>query len=320
MGQVRAQRAALAVDLCGLALPNPVGLAAGFDKNAAALAGLSRAGFGFLECGTVTPKPQAGNPRPRLFRLAEDRAVINRMGFNNEGLDAFVDRLRARPAGVIIGANVGANKDSDDRIGDYVDGLTRCWPLADYITINISSPNTPGLRGLQDKGALEELLIRIGLARRDVSARFSEKPVFVKVAPDLDDQAVEDIAALAIAQSIDALIVSNTTIARPDDLKSPQRGETGGLSGAPLFSPSTRVLRQFAIAVGGRLKLIGAGGVCDGATALAKIKAGATAVQLYSALALEGPGLLGRILDELEDRLKAEGFSGIGEAVGADLR
>jgi dihydroorotate dehydrogenase len=313
---VRAASPRLKTVLCGLTLPNPVGLAAGFDKNARALSGLSRMGFGFIEAGTVTPKPQAGNPKPRLFRLADDGAVINRMGFNNAGLDAFVARLRTRPPGMIVGANVGANKDSADRGGDYVAGLVRVWPHADYVTINISSPNTPGLRGLQDKGALTDLLARIQAARAGLAGA---KPVFLKVAPDLDDQAVEDVAEIAIAHGMDALIVSNTTIARPDSLWSAHKGEAGGLSGAPLFAPSTQILRQFARAARGRLALIGVGGVRDGATALAKIKAGASAVQLYSALALEGPHRIAAIQADLDARLAAEGFASVRDAVGVEV-
>lgn len=308
----------LRTTVCGLSLSNPVGLAAGFDKNAEAVAGLSRMGFGFIECGTVTPKPQIGNPKPRLFRLVEDGAVINRMGFNNDGLDAFVDRLsRPRTRGSIVGANIGANKDTIDRIADYETGLARVWAAADYVTINISSPNTPGLRGLQDKGALMELLARVA-ARR--AALAPARPVFLKVAPDLDEQAVVDITELALAHHIDALIVSNTTIARPASLTSAHKGEAGGLSGAPLFAPSTQILRQFAHAARGRIALIGVGGVRDGATALAKIKAGASAVQLYSALALEGPDLIGRILADLDARLASEGFSTVADAVGVDVR
>jgi dihydroorotate dehydrogenase len=275
------------------------------------------AGFGFVECGTVTPLPQAGNPKPRLFRLKEDHAVINRMGFNNEGLEAFAARLaRPRRPG-IVGANVGANKESKDRIGDYVTGLQRVWPYASYVTINISSPNTPGLRGLQERGALEDLLGRVAEARAVATAAQGTRPVFLKVAPDLDDAAIADIAELAIAAKIDVLIVSNTTIERPASLQSAFKGEAGGLSGRPLFEKSTQVLRLFARAANGRIGLIGAGGVEDGATALVKLKAGASAVQLYSALAYEGPALVRQIAADLAARLKAEGFAKLSDAVGA---
>ncbi|MGE0829249.1 MAG: quinone-dependent dihydroorotate dehydrogenase [Hyphomonadaceae bacterium] len=307
--------------IAGLDLPNPLGLAAGFDKDARAPDAMLAAGFGFVECGTVTPLPQAGNPRPRLFRLAADRAVINRMGFNNEGLEAFTRRLKARAKRKgVIGANVGANKESADRIGDYVIGMEAAWPHVSYVTANVSSPNTPGLRGLQAAAALEELLGRLREARAALAAAHGARPLFLKVAPDLDEQAVEDIANLAIAYGLDGLIVSNTTIARPATLKSRHRGEQGGLSGRPLFHPSTEILRLFARALSGRIALIGAGGVSSGAEALAKIKAGASAVQLYSALALEGPGLVGRLLRNLAARLEGEGFASVADAVGADLR
>jgi dihydroorotate dehydrogenase len=304
--------------LAGLDLPNPIGLAAGFDKDAAAPDALLDAGFGFVECGTVTPRPQAGNPRPRLFRLSEDRAVINRMGFNNAGLDAFAARLALRKPRGIVGANVGANKDSQDRTGDYVIGIERVWPHASYVTINISSPNTPGLRGLQERGALEELLVRAGEARRRATAQYGARPVFLKVAPDLDDAAITDISELVIAAGIDALIVSNTTIERPASLRSAARAEMGGLSGKPLFAKSTRVLGAFHAALAGRVALVGAGGVDSGAAALAKIKAGASAVQLYTALAFAGPGLIARIARDLAAALRAEGFSSVAEAVGKE--
>lgn len=311
----------LRTQIAGLDLPNPLGLAAGFDKNARAPGAMLRAGFGFVECGTVTPRPQEGNPKPRLFRLVPDRAVINRMGFNNEGLDAFVKRLEARAGKPgVVGANVGANKDSETREADYVVGLQRVWAAASYVTVNISSPNTPGLRGLQDKDKLEALLGQLTEARAELSRAHGPRPLFLKVAPDLDDAAIGDIADLAFVYALDALIVSNTTIARPHSLKSRWRAEAGGLSGKPLFAPSTDVLRQFARALQGRVALIGAGGVFSGAEALAKIKAGASAVQLYSALALMGPGLVGKILRNLAARLEGEGFRSVADAVGADLR
>jgi dihydroorotate dehydrogenase len=304
----------LATSVAGIALPNAVGLAPGFDKDAEVFAPMLRAGFGFVECGTVTPRPQSGNPRPRLFRLSEDRAVINRMGFNNRGLEAFTSRLTRRGPGV-IGANIGANKDSEDRIGDYVTGLTRLWGLASYFTVNISSPNTPGLRALQTKAALEELLGRLAEAR-DALPTSGRVPVFLKVAPDLEAGEVETIVEASIAGGLAGIMVSNTTVARPP-LASRDRDETGGLSGAPLTALSTRVLAEFADAAAGRLALVGVGGIGSGADAYAKIRAGACAVQLYSALVFEGPGLVDRIKRDLAARLRAEGFASLGAAVGA---
>lgn len=305
----------LAGKIGGLSLPNVIGLAPGFDKNAEVFAPMLRAGFGFVECGTVTPLAQVGNPRPRLFRLSADQAVINRMGFNNDGLDAFAANLASRGAGV-VGANIGANKDSEDRIADYVTGLTRLWGLADYFTINISSPNTPGLRALQTSAALEDLLGRLAEARErlPVSGRV---PMFLKVAPDLEAGEVEAISDVAAAARLEAVIVSNTTVSRPDSLRSPLAGETGGLSGAPLMSLSTRMLRDFHDAATGRFALIGAGGVASGADAYAKIRAGAGAVQLYSALVYGGPGLVTAIKRDLAARLRADGFTSVGQAVGA---
>ena len=285
----------------GLTLANPVGLAAGFDKNAEAFAAMLRFGFGFVECGTVTPRAQAGNPKPRLFRLPEDGAVINRMGFNNAGLDGFARRLAARdPAAGLVGANVGANKDSADRIADYVTGMRAVWRHADYVTLNISSPNTPGLRGLQDKGALEDLLGRCGEAGQALEAEIGRRPVFLKVAPDIDDTAITEIAAAArAAPYLHGLIATNTTIARPDTLKNRHASEAGGLSGAPLMARSTEVLSGFASELGGALDLIGVGGIASAADVRAKLDAGAQAVQLYSALALKGPALIGEILSDL---------------------
>jgi len=307
--------------LAGLDLPNPIGMAAGFDKDCEVPDALLAAGFGFVECGTVTPLPQEGNPRPRIFRLSEDRAVINRLGFNNKGLDAFADRLAAR-AGQrgVVGANVGANKDSGDRATDYVRGMGRVWPHAAYVTANISSPNTPGLRGLQEKGALEDLLARMNEARAMLSAAHGRRPLFLKIAPDLDDMAIRDIAELALKYELDALIVSNTTLQRPPHLTSDNFEEAGGLSGQPLFQISTQVLRLFAQALNGRLPLIGVGGVESGLTALAKLKAGASAVQLYSALVYQGPGLVARLLEELDGLLAAEGVDSLKEIVGAEMR
>jgi dihydroorotate dehydrogenase len=308
----------LATVIAGLSLPNPVGLAAGFDKDAEAAGAMLRAGFGFVECGTTTPRPQPGNPRPRLFRLTEDRAVINRMGFNNRGLEHFAAALAARPRVGVVGANVGANKDSADRTADYLQGLRRLWPLADYFTLNVSSPNTPGLRDLQAREALTDLLGAVREARAGLTAGSAgERPVFLKVAPDLAEEEAADIVEAAVTFGLDGLIVSNTTIARPTSLRSADRGETGGLSGAPLFGPSTRMLRLFHQLAAGRIALIGVGGIASAADAYAKIRAGAAVVQFYSALVYEGPGLVERINRGLAERLRADGFRSLGEAVGA---
>ena len=304
----------LAVQLAGLDLPNCIGLAAGFDKDAEAPAAMLAAGFGFVECGAVTPLPQDGNPRPRLFRLSADRGVINRMGFNNRGLDAFAERLRTRRRNGVVGVNVGANKDSEDRIGDYVTVLRRLWTDADYFTVNVSSPNTPGLRSLQSAQALDDLLGRIAAARTGLPGA---RPIFLKVAPDVEDRDVEAITEAAVRHGLAGLIVGNTTLSRPASLRSPHRRQAGGLSGAPLRDLSTAVLRRFAEAAAGRLVLIGAGGVASGADAYAKIRAGAAAVQLYSALVYAGPGLVVRIQADLAARLAADGFASVAEAVGA---
>ncbi len=303
----------LAVAAFGLSFPSPVGLAAGFDKNAQVPAPMARFGFGFVECGTVTPRPQSGNPRPRLFRLAQDRAVINRMGFNNDGMDAAAANLARRKRTGIVGINIGANKDSTDRIADYRTAFARLAPLADYVTVNVSSPNTPGLRGLQNRDELTALLSSLTDARAKQSLRI---PLLLKIAPDLDDNALDDIAAVLGTAGIEGLIVSNTTIARPPSLKSPAAKEQGGLSGAPLFEPSTRILREMRRRTA--LTLIGVGGIASGADAYAKIRAGATLVQLYSALAYEGPDLVTRIKRDLLVCLERDGFTKIGDAVGAD--
>lgn len=309
-----AEDPALAIDLAGLRLPNPVGLAAGFDKDAEVPGPMLAAGFGFVECGTVTPRPQAGNPQPRLFRLAEDKGVINRMGFNNHGLERFAANLGRRRGGGVVGANIGANKDAEDRIGDYVTGLSRLWGLADYFTVNVSSPNTPGLRALQTGAALTELLGRLGEAR---AALAGHAPVFLKVAPDLGSGEIEAIAEAVAASGFEGIIVSNTTLSRPDTLASGRRGEAGGLSGAPLMALSTRVLADFHAAASGRFRLIGVGGIGSGADAYAKIRAGASAVQLYSALVFHGPGLVTAIRRDLKARLAADGFASLAQAVGA---
>jgi len=297
----RDPRLAVELPVSGLRLHNPIGLAAGFDKNAEAFSAMLRHGFGFVEAGTVTPLPQEGNPKPRLFRLTEDRAVINRMGFNNQGLEPFVKRLYARDrSGGIVGANVGANKTSEDRTGDYMTGMNAVWPQADYVTLNISSPNTPGLRGLQDRDALEELLRRAAEAGQALEATHGPRAVFLKVAPDLDVTAIAEICEVALRSgALTGLIVSNTTLKRPDTLTSPHRDETGGLSGAPLMQASTEVVGLFAQHLKGELDLIGAGGVASADDVRAKLAAGAQAVQLYSALVYEGVELVSRICIDL---------------------
>jgi dihydroorotate dehydrogenase len=303
----------LATELAGLRLPNPVGLAAGFDKDAEVAGAMLAAGFGFVECGTVTPLAQSGNPRPRLFRLSEDLAVINRMGFNNRGLDAFAANLARRPRTGVVGANIGANKDATDRIGDYVTGLKRLWGLADYFTVNVSSPNTPGLRALQSGDALAELLGRLAEARDGLAGR---APVFLKVAPDLTSDEIEAIADGVAASGFDGVVVSNTTLTRPR-LASRFRDEAGGLSGAPLAALAGQTLAEFHAAACGRFALIGAGGIGSGAEAYARIRAGANAVQLYSALVFAGPALVTAIRRDLARRLTADGFATVAAAVGA---
>lgn len=306
--------ALLRQDLAGLDFPNPVGLAPGYDKNAEVPLEILRLGFGFTEVGTLTPLPQAGNPRPRLFRLAEDMAVINRMGFNNAGQAEAVSRLknltRDKHSGP-IGINIGANKDSEDRVADYVTGVRNMEPYADYLTINISSPNTPGLRALQDKRALDDLLARA------IAARTGTTPVFLKVAPDLEPADIDDIVEVSMARGIAALIVSNTTITRPP-LKSPHAKESGGLSGAPLRDLALQRVVDFRKASGGKLPLIGVGGISSAKDAYARIRAGASLVQVYSALVYEGPGLARRINKGLARLLERDGFSSIADAVGAD--
>ncbi|MFZ5618012.1 MAG: quinone-dependent dihydroorotate dehydrogenase [Pseudomonadota bacterium] len=304
----------LAIRVAGIDFPNPVGLAAGFDKNAEVPDAMLRLGFGFVEVGAATPRPQPGNERPRVFRLTEDEAVINRYGFNNEGLEKIAARLARRRRKGVVGVNLGANKDSEDRVEDFVTGVRCLEGLVDFYTVNISSPNTPGLRALQDKAALDELLAR-AIAARDALA--VKAPVFLKVAPDLADADKADIAAAIIERGIDALIVSNTTIARPSSLKSPHASEKGGLSGRPLFAPSTALLAEFHQSLQGRVPLIGVGGVFSADDAYAKIRAGAVLIQLYTALIYKGPALVAEIVEGLPKRLKGEGFSSLAEAVGA---
>jgi dihydroorotate dehydrogenase len=300
----------LATTVAGLTFPSPVGLAAGFDKDAEVPDAMLGLGFGSVEIGTLTPLPQVGNPKPRLFRLAQDEAVINRMGFNNQGQPAAHARLAARQRTGMVGVNIGANKDASDRIADYAAGVRTMGDVADYLTINISSPNTPGLRELQDAGALGELLSAVRAARAP-----NGPPVFLKVAPDLQPSDIEDITRAAIDHGIDALIVANTTIGRPP-LRSPQAGEAGGLSGAPLKLLALERLRDFRRATGGQLPLIAAGGIASADDAYDRIRAGASLVQLYSALVYHGPGLARLITTGLVNRLDRDGFATLGDAIG----
>ncbi len=318
---LRGDDPALATQVMGLSFGNPLGLAAGFDKDAQVPLAMLRLGLGHVEVGTVTPLPQPGNPRPRIFRLAQDEAVINRFGFNNSGLPVAKARLSGLPrAGGIIGANIGANKDAPDPLSDYEVGLQVLYPHADYFTANISSPNTPGLRDLQARENLEQLLTRLGRVREGfVAGGSSYKPLVLKIAPDLETKALEDIAEVVLASGIDGIIVSNTTIARPDTLHGSHIAEMGGLSGVPLFEPSTEVLRQMRRLTKGKIALIGAGGVHDGVTAYAKIRAGASLVQFYTAMIYHGPALIRHIKDELTELLKADGFATVADAVGADV-
>ncbi len=300
----------------GLAFPSPIGLAAGFDKDARVWRQMLGLGFGFVEVGTLTPRPQAGNPRPRIFRLPEDEAVINRLGFNNGGLESALPRLAREGR---LGVNVGANKDSPDRIADYAAGVRAVAGKAAWITLNISSPNTPGLRGLQGE-ALPELLAAAAEARDEAgSSGKAGPPLFLKVAPDLDDAQIDAISEACLASRIAGLIVSNTTLARPATLASAAAAEAGGLSGQPLFLPSTAILMRFARRLGGRMPLIGAGGIATAEQAYAKIRAGASAVQLYTALVYHGPRLPARIAADLSILLRRDGFSSVSEAVGVDL-
>ncbi len=310
----------LATNLWGLDFANPVGLAAGFDKNAEVPCAMLAQGFGFVETGTVTPRPQKGNPKPRLFRLTKDQAVINRMGFNNLGLEVYSKNLVRRgklgKCG-IVGANIGANKDSEDPIVDYVTCLTRLLGKASYFTINISSPNTPGLRALQGKAALDDLLSRL-IAVREAAELDIKPPLLVKIAPDLDGDERKDIAETVMKHGIDGLIISNTTIGLRDQLKSQHANESGGLSGAPLLDMSTEVLSDIYRLTGGKIPLVGVGGIQSGADAYRKIRAGASLVQLYSALVFNGPSLICKIKIELAAALKKDGFASVQDAVGCD--
>ena len=327
-GTAGADPPSLAIEALGRRFANPIGLAAGFDKNAVAIAPLLRLGFGFVETGTVTPRPQAGNPRPRLFRLDADRAVINRMGFNNAGLAAYRARLAARRAGPlvvgggvagggavgrgVVGANVGINKEGADPERDYPALIAAVAPCADYAVINVSSPNTPGLRDLQGEAQLRAILRAVMRAVPD------RPPLLVKIAPDLAPDALAAIVETCVAEGVEGLIVSNTTLARPAGLRSPHAAEAGGLSGAPLFRLSTAVLARVSLLARGRLALIGAGGVASGHDALEKIRAGASLVQLYTGFALEGPALIPRLKRELAEALAAAGFASVRTAVGSD--
>ncbi|MBT8454797.1 MAG: quinone-dependent dihydroorotate dehydrogenase [Rhodobacteraceae bacterium] len=304
----------LETELADLTLPNPVGLAAGFDKNADALPALMRAGFGFLEVGAATPRAQPGNPRPRLFRLSEDAAAINRFGFNNNGADAMARRLAARPKGIPVGLNLGANKDSEDRAADFAEVVRICGAQADFVTVNVSSPNTEKLRDLQGKAALTALLEGVLAARATLD---KPVPVFLKIAPDLTENELVDISEVAMSVAVDGIIATNTTLAR-EGLKSAHANEAGGLSGAPLFERSTRVLAQLSAMTGRAMPLIGVGGVDSAEAAYAKIKAGARAVQLYTAMVYQGISLAADIARGLDRLLEQDGFSNVSETVATD--
>jgi len=308
----------LEVKLWRQRIPNPIGLAAGFDKDAEVPDALLAFGFGFVEAGTITPLPQRGNPKPRLFRLPEDRAVINRLGFNSAGVAAAARRLTLRRnRSGIVGANIGKNRDTLDDIGDYVEGVRVLAPLVDYLAVNVSSPNTPGLRDLQRKSAVTRLIAKLIDARARAVPR-DPPPLLLKIAPDLDPEQRVDLAEAALASGIDGLIVSNTTVARPASLVSTAAHEPGGLSGAPLFEPSTALLAEMYRLTSGKLPIIGVGGIASGADAYKKIRAGASLVQLYTALVYRGPGLVARIKLELAALLARDGFTSIGAAIGAD--
>lgn len=305
----------LATSLAGLTLANPVGLAAGYDKNAVALAPLMRSGFGFLEVGAATPRPQIGNPKPRLYRLTEDRAAINRFGFNNEGAPSICARLAMRPKSrVPVGLNLGANKDSDDRAADFAAVLAACGPHIDFATVNVSSPNTEKLRDLQGRAALTSLLAGVMETRADLARQI---PIFLKIAPDLTDNDLGEIAEVALASGIAGIIATNTTLAR-DGLKSADWAQTGGLSGAPLFERSTRVLAKLSRLTGGKLPLIGVGGISTADHAYQKIRAGASAVQLYTSMVYQGLSVAEKVARGLDAALEKGGFASVAEAVGTD--
>lgn len=303
----------LKTTLAGMQLPNPIGLAAGFDKNAEALTPLSQSGFGFIEVGAATPRPQLGNPRPRLFRLTEDRAAINRFGFNNEGMEQIGQRLSQRPKDAVIGLNLGANKDSEDRASDFARVLAHCGAHLDFATVNVSSPNTEKLRDLQGKAALAALLSGVIDTRNKLDRKV---PIFLKIAPDLNADELQDIAAVVLETGVDAVITTNTTLSR-DGLQSTHKGEAGGLSGAPLFKKSTRVLAQLSQLLDGQVPLIGVGGISTAAQAYAKICAGASAVQLYTAMVYHGISLAGDVARGLDELLAQDGFDTVAQAVGS---
>lgn len=312
----RAEDSRLAVEALGFRFPNPIGLAAGFDKDARVPDAMLQLGFGFVECGTITPRPQTGNPRPRLFRLVEDDAIVNRMGFNNAGADSAAARLRSRPRNGVLGINIGANKDTVDRISDYRSAFATLAPFADYVAVNVSSPNTPGLRNLQTRDELSRLLETLTSER---ARRNWRVPILLKIAPDVSLADLDQIAATAFSAGIEGLIVGNTTIDRRPTLTSRHARESGGLSGAPLFAPSTALLKETYRRAGKKLVLIGVGGIFSGADAYAKIRAGATLVQLYTSVALKGPGLLQRIKRDLSLLLASNGHERISDAVGTDV-
>ena len=304
----------------GLNFPNPIGMAAGFDKSAEVPDALLRLGFGFVEIGTVTPKPQGGNPRPRLFRLERDEAVINRMGFNNDGAEVALRRLAARAHhGGIVGVNVGANKDSSDRVADYVKLIETFAPVASYFTVNVSSPNTPGLRNLQQSAALDDLLAKVIDARERVRKNAGDSPVLLKIAPDLSLTELDDVVHIARSRRVDGMIVANTTLARPSALREQARAkEQGGLSGRPLFRLSTRMVAETYVRTEGAFPLIGVGGIDSGGAALTKIRAGASLIQLYSSLVYKGLGLVDDIKNDLASTLLRTGRDSLSEIVGAD--
>lgn len=304
----------LVTSLAGLSLPNPVGLAAGYDKNAEALPALMASGFGWLEVGAATPIAQPGNPKPRLFRLTKDSAAINRFGFNNQGMEAIAERLATKPNGVPVGLNLGANKTSDDRAGDFARVLARCGPHVDFATVNVSSPNTEKLRDLQGAAALAGLLDGVMDVREELPIQI---PVFLKIAPDLTQEELAQIAEVAVASGLSGIIATNTTLSR-DGLQCSHRAESGGLSGAPLFEKSTRVLAQLSQLTGGSLPLIGVGGIATAEQAYAKIRAGASAVQLYTAMVYHGISLASEIASGLDDLLERDGFATVADAVGTD--
>jgi dihydroorotate dehydrogenase len=316
----KADDAKLAVRAFGLNFPNPVGMAAGFDKNAEVPDALLRLGFGFVEIGTVTPKPQVGNPRPRLFRLDRDEGVINRMGFNNDGAEAVLRRLASRANhGGIVGVNVGANKDSDDRVADYVKLIETFAPVASYFTVNVSSPNTPGLRNLQQAAQLDDLLAKVIDARERVREKAGDTPVLLKIAPDLGLAELDDVVHVARSRRVDGMIVANTTLARPSTLRETNRAkEQGGLSGRPLLRLATRMVAETYVRAEGAFPLIGVGGIDSGGAALTRIRAGASLIQLYSPLIYKGLGLVEDIKRDLSSTLLRTGRESLSEIVGAD--